>query len=590
MRQPTRGCVSLVMMMRHPNLTARALGLAAVFAASGCYSGMGDIGPDGAGQEGGAPDTGEGESDDADDDDDGGGDDGVGAQCGETAVARRAPIRRMTDVQYRNTIADLFDGLIDPSAAFPETLHSTPYTSFPEANLVSQLGAENIMAAAEEAAAQAVENLEAVVPCASGADQSSCADTFIESLARRAFRRAVRDDERALLRGVFDGATAETDFPDAIGRVIATTLQMPQFLYLVEEGEPTDDPDVVRLSSSEVASRLSYLFWDTMPDTELFDAADADALQSVAEIEMQARRLLADPRALPVIARFSRQWLGVSDLSPATKDAATFPQFDETLAAAMEEEFDRFVREAYRSGQGSLQQLLVGESTVVNAPLAALYGVDSGSTGPDDWRAVTLDPTRRKGVLTLPAVMAANAGSASTSSIFRGKMLRTQALCQDLPPPPADLEIPDFPDSMSEREKSAVLLDNASCSGCHVLMNPLGLAFEHYDAIGAWRDADANGEIIDDSGEIVDGRGGLDATFRGGPAFADLVAESEASASCMTLQWMRYTYGRRETPDDQCVADALTERLTESGDDLQELLVAFTQTEGFRFRRVEAQQ
>ena len=562
---------------------------AALVLSTGCYEGLGEGG--------GGEDPGEDGADDGDGDGDGNGDDGnddggngVDADCAEGIAATEAPLRRMTDVQYRNTVEALFDGLVEPADAFPETLGSTPYSSYPEANLVTQLGTEGIMMAAEDVASQAVDNLAAVVPCAGSGDESACADEFIDDFGRRAFRRPLLAEERTLLRDLYDAARVDSDFGDAIGRLIAATLQMPQFVYIVEIGEETDDPGVVRLTDYEVASRLSYFFWDTSPDEELIAAAEAGELRTLEDVEAQARRLLADGRADAMVARFSRQWLQVGTLSVSDKDTTAFPAYDETLAAAMQEELDRFVQSAYRSGEGSLQQLLGSSETSVNAPLAALYGIDSGSTGPDDWHEVSLDDDRRAGVLTLPAVISANSTSTSTSAILRGKMVRTQALCQEMPPPPMDLEVPEFPEDATEREKTEILMDNPTCGGCHALMNPLGLAFENYDAIGAWRDTDERGNPIDASGDVVSGPDGVMGEFDGVPELSQMLAASDNSASCMTTQWMRYVQGRRETPDDACVADALTTHFVDSGYDLQELLVAFTQTDGFRFRRLETEQ
>ncbi len=536
----------------------------------GCYQGLDDVDAHGPGA-------------------DHPGEAGIDAQCTEGAAARLSPLRRMTDIQYRNTIEDLLHGTVDPSASFPATLGSTPFDSYPEANPVTQLGAEGILLAAEDVAAQAVENLGTLLPCASIGDDA-CADTFIDSFGPRAFRRPLHPDERELLRSLFDASVTETGFDDAIGRVIAATLQMPQFLYLVEAGEPTDEEGVVRLTDWEVASRLSYLLWDTMPDEALVEAVEQGRLCTLAEVEAQARRLLADDRAAPVIARFARQWLEVDTAAITNKDPEHFPEYDQTLAAAMEQEFDHFVTTAFRSGEGSLATLLTGRETMVNAPLAELYGVDTGSTGPDDWRTVSLPAEQRAGVLTLPAVLASNSGTNSTSAILRGKMLRTQALCQPIPPPPMNLEIPEFPQDASEREKSDVLMSEPSCAGCHTLINPLGLAFESYDALGRHRTQDDWGNPIDPAGEIVGGPSDLVGSFSGAPQFAEMVASSDAAAECMTVQWVRYASGRSETSDDSCMADSLTESFIASGYDLQQLLVAFTQTEGFRFRRLQDDQ
>ncbi len=559
--------------------SALALALAIV---PGCYRGM-DASASGA-------DAGDDDGSASADDDDGSGsaDDGddTGVPGCEGVQAAPAPLRRLNDRQYRNTVIDLFDGAIDPSAHFPETAADQGYTNDPDANAVSLMAAEDILLAAEGAAAQAVDQLDAILPCDPVADEAGCAAAFVDDFADRAFRRPLRTEERDALLALYESHRAEAEFGDAIGAVIIAVLQMPQFLYLVEEGEPTGD-GVMALRDHEVASRLSYLVWDTMPDDELRAAADAGELRTADQIEAQVRRLIAvRERSAPALVRFYREWMQLHELLAVDKDMEAFPQFDDTLAASMNEEADRFVERVLFSDAPTLAELLTTTTTEVDPAMAAFFGVDAPGDG---WAEADLPADRRAGLLARPAVLAEHATRHTSSATFRGELVRTQLMCEVIPPPPpgAMAMAPEFPPDSTARERTEILLMEAACSGCHTLMNPIGLGFEHYDAIGGWRDVDVDGGPVDASGIVHGGAPPLSGEFDGIIELGEMLAGSEIVRDCVARQWTRHALGVDEAQLDDCTVDELALRFAESDGDLVELVVAFATAESFRMRRVE---
>lgn len=543
------------------------------FVSTGCYTGVefGDA-ADSSGDDGDAQVPAEG--------------------CGEMATAA-APMRRLTDVQYRNTIEDLFGGVVTPSDAFPETLHNIGYTNRPDANVVSLMNAEEILVAAEEAAVQVVDNLGAILPCDQGSD--SCAEQYIVELGTRAYRRPLAEEERQLLVDLYHRSRGDMSFADAIGTVVMTVLSSPQFLYLVEEGEPQEGLGdfTVALTDYEVASRLSYLLWDTMPDPTLFEAAAAGELSTPDEIEAQARRMLADrERAAPAVTRFYREWMHLEGLESFDKDPALFPGYDDALVSAMDEEFDRFVESIVWSDDPTVARLFSSSTTQADGIMAAFLGVD-GPTTPGEWETVELDASRRSGILTRPALLAEHANRAASSPIFRGNLVRTQVLCEPIPPPPPDAmaNAPAFPPDSTQRERSDTLMGENQCKGCHQLMNPIGLGFENYDPVGAWRSEDVDGSSIDASGEVIASRDeDLNGAFDGAAQLVARLAQSEQVRQCVADQFYQHSFGVTTIDMPSCAIDPLREAFEDTGGDLMELMVALTRTEAFRYRQLRTEE
>ncbi|MCA9716053.1 MAG: DUF1592 domain-containing protein [Myxococcales bacterium] len=512
-----------------------------------------------------------------------------GACEGELGVT--APMRRMTGAQYRNTVVELFGGAVAPSDLFPAPDSSYQYSNNPEANVVTQLRAENIMLAAEEVGAAVADGLDGIWQCPPElASDAACAAAFIEEHGARAYRRPLEPVEADALLNVYSDARATLEHHVALGVVVATILQSPQFLYFIERGDgPTpEDGALLELTDWELATRLSYLLWDTAPDAALRASAAAGELQEPAQLEAHARRLLADPRARPAVSRFFREWLEVHELSPSAKDPALFPGFDQTLAAAMVEEFDRFVLGVALAPEGgTLAELLTSAVTEVDATMASFYGVPQDMTpGPGQWAAIELDPARRPGVLTRAAVLAEHANAATSSAIFRGHLVREGLLCDVIPPPPPGaMAMVSFPEGSTQREQSEILQEDPVCGSCHVYMNPIGLGLEHYDAIGRYR-ADENGAPVDASGEIQQSSSGLAATFDGAGELATLLAGAEATHACFVEQWHAHALGLDDRRDARCSVDGLTQTFLDAGGDLDAMMIAFVTSETFMTRRL----
>ncbi len=564
----------------------RAILLCLAAANPACYRGNPD---DTAAADGSAGTT--GSATDADTADGSSGDDGTDTtaddpECGGIGSGF-APMRRLTTTQYRNTITDLFDGAVAPSDSFPTTQVHKSYSSNPALNVVSLPSAMELLQAAEDVAVQVVDDVDAVVTC-EGAQDQTCAEAFIADFGARAFRRPLTDAERTALVALYQSAAAD-GFADGIGTVVAAVLQSPQFLYLVEEGTSEIEPGIVGLDDYEIATRLSYLVWDSMPDDALFAAAAAGELQDADAIETQVVRMLADTeRSAPALERFVREWNHYDGVAAYEKDPVAFPQFTNEMAAAMDSELSRFIQGVLRSDEPTVARLLTSTETEVDAQLAEMFGVAAPPDG--QWAPVTVGADRG-GLLTRPAILAEHSHANSTGPIFRGELVRTQLLCIPIPPPPpnAMANTPEYPPDATERERSDILMNHMDCGGCHALMNPIGLGFEEYDAIGGWRDAEIDGGPVDNSGEIVAGPGDLSGEFHGATELQAKLAASDEVTACFANQLYQYAFGLEASQVLGCAIAPVAAELVESGGDIRELVVALARSNAFRTRIVEEQ-
>jgi len=540
---------------------------------AGCYTGISDQNGSGEGTDTGGEGSG-GESGDES------GDDGPPVDCAGLG-AGLAPMRRLTKAQYDNTIRDLFEGQVQPGSTFPVSVIHEEYSNNPAANVVSLSAAEDILIAAEHAAVQVIEGIDAVVACDPG---PACAEGFVDDFGRRAFRRPLSTAERTALLDVYAQAEAEGGFADGIGTVVTVVLQAPQFLYLFEAGGEEVQPGVIALSDYELATRLSYLLWDTTPDDTLLGLAEAGELSDPEILREQAQRLLDDPtRSGPALDRFVREWMHFDGVPAFDKDAARFPAYDDVLATAMDQELSRFVDGVLQGGTPTLRTLLTSPVTQVDATLADFYGVTPPGA---DWAEVELPPQQRPGLLSRPALLAEHSTASSSAPIFRGRLVRTQLLCDAIPAPPADAmaNAPEYPEGATERQRSEILMEHMNCGACHSLMNPIGLGFEHYDPIGAWRDLDVDGSSIDARGEIVVGAPDLVGEFDGVPELGERLAESEAVTACFANQFYRHSLGLEVSQALSCAVEPLEQAFVESGGDIPGLVLELIGSNAFRLR------
>jgi hypothetical protein len=326
------------------------------------------------------------------------------------------------------------------------------------------------------------------------------------------------------------------------------------------------------------------MFWGTMPDRELFDAAASGELDAASGIEAQARRLLADPRSRFALDAFARQWLGIERLTTTRKRPELFPQFTDHLRASMIRETETFVSRVILEG-GRLRDLFTAGYTFVDAELAALYDMQGGSSG---FERADYPEGQRAGIFGHASILAATAHSDQTSPILRGLFVRERLLCQDLPPPPAFAGgVPEVDPNATTRDRFEQHTADPVCAGCHQYIDDVGFGFERFDAIGAYRETE-QGLAIDARGDMNDVEGlgtGVPAPYASLPELAQIVADSRAAPDCFVRQYYRYARGFRESLADRCARQWLEERFAASGYDLRELMVDVAVSPDFVRRR-----
>ncbi len=514
------------------------------------------------------------------------------AQLCEVVETGPTKLRRLTRSQYQRTIRDLLGVSADVADGFAPDERVGAFKSNAVAP-VGDLQVEQYMDAAELIAADAAADLSTLLPCDPAAiGEAACAEQWLRELAPRAYRRPLTDADIGRLMDVYSTARADEDFETGIRVALQGILQSPWFLYHVELGDPdvtAPEGEPVALTGHELASRLSYFLWDTMPDDALFDAADAGELDTIEGVEAQVDRMLADGKAADGIALFHTQWLGVDEIESLEKSATVFPDFDAGLAQAMKDDTASFANWVLQEGDGRLSTLLTGAFTLSEDPdLLALYGVE---LPPDhvSGEPIALPADQRAGLLTQPAVMARHAHADQTSPVHRGQMVRENVLCQLLPPPPPEVDnVPPNPDpDATTRERFEAHSEVDQCRECHVLIDGIGFGFENYDATGAFRTME--GDLpVDASGEIV-GTDDSNGTFDGAVELAQILATSEEVRRCTSQQWFNFALGRVQGEEDSCSTEQIHQAFVDSDYDVRELILTIVTTDAFRLRKLSAE-
>ncbi len=529
-----------------------------------------------------------------------------------------SPLRRLTKVEYDNTVTDLFGTGVVPADkrpgvnSFPSEERRLGFDNNANVLSVSPLLSEQYLLAAEWIAAAAVET--GTGTCATGMTDEACLTSLFSGVVKRLYRRPILAEEIKILHEVYD-VGRQQDYKTGVKLMLAAALQSPQFLYRLEVGQPPKAGDTyVSPTAHEMATRLSYLLWNSMPDGILLTLADnaakANRALTTNEIAAQATRMLSqtsgmppmvtpNPKAKAMVQRFHNHWLELEKVLEVEKDLKEFPLtvFPTAHKSLMREEVDRFLEEAFWNPDtaGTLTALLTGAFAYVEPTLYAHYGKGPGgltgagpvpaAMGVTLHQRVATDGLKRGGILTTGAVLITQANANQTSPVLRGKFVREQLLCQMLPPPPNDvvIEPPVLSKSLTTRERFSMHMTAAACKGCHQLMDPMGLGFENFDSIARYRDTE-NGKAVDNSGEIV---GLTSGTFKGVVDLGKKLAASEQATECVARQWFRFGHGREEEIGfDECTIDALKRKFMTSGGKFRDLLVALTTTDAFLYRKV----
>ncbi len=499
-----------------------------------------------------------------------------------TVSAEFAPLARLTRREYVNTLRDLLGVAVPIAKLQPDGISGLFYANV--ASGVSETQVDDYRLTAEEVAETATTDVATLVGCAPQTGEA-CARSFIESFGQRAFRRPLSIEEVESYLAVFRVGSGRDGFRGGIRLVVTGFLESPWLLYRVEQS-PRSAAGVRRLSGFELATRLSYLITASTPDAVLLDAAARGGLDSAEGLRAQTERLLLTPAAQQAIGGFHGEWLKLSGIDEVEKDAALFPAFTAELKRAIEAETANFVGYVLSQGDGRFATLLTAPFSVIDPILAPIYGVPA----PAGVAKVDFDPTQRSGLLTQAAFLAVKAHHQQSSPVRRGVGLLQSIACISLPPPPANVmaQAPEINPNATTRERFAAHSNNPTCAGCHSKIDPAGFAFEHYDALGQYRETE-NGQAIDTSVTVVNLADDLTGDYPDLRALLERLAQSKTASDCYTTQWFRYALKRDPVRRDAC---SLKNMLTafEAGDGrVADLVRAVAGADAFRHGVKEAE-
>jgi mono/diheme cytochrome c family protein len=415
-----------------------------------------------------------------------------------------------------------------------------------------------------------------------------CARQILSTLARRAYRHPIVEADIQDLLPFYESGRKEGSFDRGIQKAIERLLVSSQFLFRIERTPSTIAPGATyRLSDLELASRLSFFLWSSIPDDALLDAAIGGRLKDPNVLEQQVRRMLVDPRSDSLATNFAAQWLFLRDIDAKRPDEVLFPNFDETLRDALRRETELFVRSVFRENR-SVTELLTANYTFLNERLAAHYGIPNikGSY----FRRVTLPAgSVRGGLLGQGSILTLTSYSTRTSPVLRGKWVLENLLSSAPPPPPADIpalrtEAAATGKPLTMREAMAQHRANPSCAGCHARMDPIGFAMENLDAVGAWRDADAFNPIdavgVFPDGTKFDGVAGLK---------QELLRQSDQFVATVAKKLLMYAIGRNLQYYDAPSVRAVLKDAGASGHTMPALVLAVVKSRPFQMRQAASE-
>ena len=508
----------------------------------------------------------------------------------EAAGGGKAPVvvlRRLTNSQYNNTIRDLLKDTSNPASDFPPEDFVNGFKDQYEALSVTPLLAEAYGNAAERLAADAFlrGDFHGLIPCTPASDDdAACRTKFIKTFGRRAFRRPLEPEEVARYTNVF---RSEKPFLKGAQTVIEAMLQSPDFIFWLDE---TPNPSWKPYAT---ASFLSYSLWNTMPDDALLDAVARGELNTAAGIEQVTRKMLADPRAKDGLDSFVSEWLRFDRVLVAARERRVYPLFNPDLAASMTEEARRFVGDLVWNDR-NFMEVYTANWGFPNSSLAAVYKVPPPA---HDWDRVTFPAdSERAGLLGQALFLTLTSKPDETAPTGRGLFVREQFLCQEVPPPPpnVDTNLPPFDESkpLNNRQRMSAHATNPVCASCHNLMDPIGFGLEKYDAIGERREQQkllffpaGHGvaarrakpkEVMLDVDTTARVAGIANSDFTSARQLGELLARTPQCQECIVKQVFRYMAGRSVTPADRPALNRALEAFRKSDFNFKSILVSLT--------------
>ena len=516
--------------------------------------------------------------------------------CSVETRPGRVTIQRLNKAEYNNTIRDLTGLELQLANDFPSDDVGNGFDNIGDVLSLPPILLEKYLEAAETIAEAIWSNEEvrnrvfSIKPKSESLeDQVAAATENVRLFATKAFRRPLAEEELQKLFQLMR-ATWQRDGSDSeiMQTVTIAILSSPNFIFRVEDDsndrldQENEDPITRRLNDYELASRLSYFLWSSMPDDRLFDLASRGELQDPATLVSEAKRMLQDPKANALVDNFAGQWLQLRDVERLTPDPGRFPTYTKDLGIAMRRETEEFFRRVVRHDR-SILDFLNANYTYINEPLAKHYGIE-GVKG-EEFREVSLQGGRR-GILTHASILTLTSNPTRTSPVKRGKWILENILDEPPPPPPSDVpELEEGAETLgSLREQMEQHRANPACAVCHRTMDAIGFGLENFDAIGVWRDRDGK-EQINASGQLPGNK-----QFEGASELMAILAQEkkEAFARCLTEKILTYALGRGLVSFDRCVVNDAVSELERNDYRFSALVAAVVTSDAFTKREVIA--
>jgi Protein of unknown function (DUF1592)/Protein of unknown function (DUF1588)/Protein of unknown function (DUF1595)/Protein of unknown function (DUF1585)/Protein of unknown function (DUF1587) len=498
------------------------------------------------------------------------------------AQARPTPLRRLTRAEYSNIVRDLL-GVEPPGAALlPDDSLSSGFTST-VGQLTTIASAHRYLDAALDVAGRLEPSIRGLMPCAAtaaGAEELACVEAFLTKIGSRLFRRPISDAEKARYVSVFTATRDADTYEQSASLIVEALLVAPEFLFIEE---PSGGPAGGRhaLDSWQVASRLSLLLWDSVPDETLLNAAQSGSLTARDAVSAEVARMLVDPRARGPIRSFFDDWLELAKIENITRDSAAYPAVTQPLLVDLAEESRRYADHVFWE-DNDVRKLFVSSTRYRNQALSAFYG-DALAQGTSLERFDGEISEHNFGLLSQAGVLMTLAQAEKTAAIHRGVFLRRKLLCEALPPPPPGLAtpLPEIAAGVSSRERITQHTSGAVCAACHSRINPLGFTLDHFDIAGQWREQ-VDGLAIDSKASIGDA--GFSADVDGARALSEQLANSPNARACVVQQLFSFAFGRKPAQTDAALFDSLATKFEASGFSLKSLLTELATADDFRAR------
>ncbi|WP_413294557.1 DUF1592 domain-containing protein [Bdellovibrio sp. HCB185ZH] len=506
----------------------------------------------------------------------------VSLQCTTAPDVGFVSAQRLNRKEFDNTLTDLLGITTKYSSTFPPDGTANGFANNALTLVITADLADKIATAAESAIAEAFANatLKAkILTC--DAQQAACIQTTLQSFLTKAFRRPPDSEELTRYTTLVNTVKAKGETGEFALRVALTSaLTSPHFLFRIPVLSNPSTTTTVALGPYQLASRLSYFLWSSMPDQELMNAAASGALLQPDQLKAQVRRMLASPKATALVDNFVSPWIGLGKVDRVTPDPVLFPTFNETLRSDLITETKSFVSDIFKS-DASFFEMLTANYTFLNDRLAAHYGI-TGVTGAT-FQKVVFPDSKRMGFLTQGSMMAVGANQYYSSIVKRGNLVLSNVLCSPPPPPPPGTVAVITEDQIINQTRRDILAhhrDNPACFSCHTQIDPIGLGFEHFDPLGRYVLVDEKNRKLDSSSTMPNGKSFTDAV-----GMISIVSQDARFKSCVAEKMLIYSLGRNAESFDRCTINRIGQNMVDPNKPISDAITEMVLSDPFRKQR-----